>query len=166
MKKRTTIVAAALAASIFSGATSIAAEQPALENPTSVTKASPETEATSTTDVADTADTTATADTADTTATGDTADPTEPDRMELDPDKGIWDKNGASSERGNYGSFGRFTGLNQLENYLNSNHFKTISTIVSVIAGVITVGSQLAALIISVSPEAKAQVEQFMKRFN
>lgn len=86
----------------------------------------------------------------------------ESDPKAFAPDKGICDKNGASSERGNYGSYGRFSGLNELENNLKRNHFKAISTI----TGVITVGSQLAALIISVSPGAIAQVEQLMRRFD
>ena len=82
----------------------------------------------------------------------------------LDPTKGLWDNNGASSESGKDGIFGS-SGLNRADKYFKSNQFKTISMIVSVIAGVITVGSQLAAIIISVSPTAKAQFEAFMKNF-
>ena len=74
------------------------------------------------------------------------------------------DENGASSESGKDGIFGS-SGLTRADTYVKSNQIKTISMIVSVIAGVITVGSQLAAIIISVSPTAKAQFEAFMKNF-
>ncbi|MCT1451469.1 hypothetical protein M3G18_00825 [Corynebacterium sp. p3-SID1145] len=82
----------------------------------------------------------------------------------LDPTKGLWDNNSVSSESGKDGIFGS-SGLNRADKYFKSNQFKTISMIVSVIAGVITVGSQLAAIIITVSPTAKAQFEAFMKNF-
>ncbi|MGV0432405.1 hypothetical protein [Corynebacterium sp. 20_84] len=80
----------------------------------------------------------------------------------LDPTKGKWDNGGASSEAGKEGPFGS-SGLNRISNYTQSNQFKSISTIVALISGVITVGSQVAALIISVSPTAKAQFDNFLR---
>ena len=80
----------------------------------------------------------------------------------LDPTKGKWDNGGASSEAGKEGPFGS-SGLNRISNYTQSNQFKSISTIVALISGVITVGSQVAALIISVSPAAKAQFDNFLR---
>ena len=80
----------------------------------------------------------------------------------LDPTKGKWDNGGASSEAGKEGPFGS-SGLNRISNYTQSNQFKSISTIVALVSGVITVGSQLAALIITVSPTAKAQFDNFMR---
>ena len=80
----------------------------------------------------------------------------------LDPTKGKWDNGGASSEAGKEGPFGS-SGLNRISNYTQSNQFKSISTIVALVGGVITVGTQLAALIITVSPTAKAQFDNFMR---
>jgi len=80
----------------------------------------------------------------------------------LDPTKGKWDNGGASSEAGKEGPFGS-SGLNRISNYTQSNQFKSISTIVALVSGVITVGSQVAALIISVSPTAKAQFDNFLR---
>lgn len=87
----------------------------------------------------------------------------EDDSRSLDPNKPMWDKNGASSDPAPEGPFKR-DGMNRIAAYFNSNQFKTISMIVSVIAGVITVGSQLAAIVISVSPTAKAQFDNFLKQ--
>jgi len=81
--------------------------------------------------------------------------------------KGPWDKNGASSE-GPWENGGSFpegsSGLNRLEAYLNSNHFESISAIVAALAGVVTVATQLAALIIKINPAAKAQFEALFKK--
>lgn len=81
--------------------------------------------------------------------------------------KGPWDKNGASSE-GPWENGGSFpegsSGLNRLEAYLNSNHFESISAIVAALAGVVTVATQLAALIIQINPAAKAQFESLFKK--
>ena len=87
----------------------------------------------------------------------------EDDSQSLDPNKPMWDKNGASSNPAPEGPFKR-DGMNRISAYFQSNHFKMISMIVSVIAGVITVGSQLAAMVISVSPTAKAQFDNFIKQ--
>lgn len=100
----------------------------------------------------------------DTAAGEGTAEADEENDKALDPTKGLWDNNSVSSESGKDGIFGS-SGLNRADKYFKSNQFKTISMIVSVIAGVITVGSQLAAIIITVSPTAKAQFEAFMKNF-
>ncbi len=142
MKKRTALVAAALSAAMTFGATPAIA-QPADDEAAPTVAAAGE-------------------GTADTTDETDEAD--EENENALDPTKGLWDNNGASSESGKDGIFGS-SGLNRADKYFKSNQFKTISMIVSVIAGVITVGSQLAAIIISVSPTAKAQFEAFMKNF-
>ncbi len=87
----------------------------------------------------------------------------EDDSRSLDPNKPMWDKNGASSDPAPTEPF-KSEGMNRIAAYFNSNQFKTISMIVSVIAGVITVGSQLAAIVISVSPTAKAQFDNFLKQ--
>nr|VDG63287.1 Uncharacterised protein [Streptococcus thermophilus] len=82
-------------------------------------------------------------------------------------DKGPWDKNGASSE-GPWENGGSFpdgsSGLNRLEAYLNSNHFESISAIVAAIAGLITVSTQVIALIIQINPAAKKQFEALFKK--
>lgn len=101
----------------------------------------------------------------DGTDTPDSKDDKEEKSEGLDPNKGTWDKGGASSDPAPEGSFSS-SGLNRVEAYVNSNHFKMLTAIVSLIAGVITVGSQLAAIVISVSPTAKAQFEAFMKQFS
>lgn len=144
MKKRTVLVAAALSATMTFSATPAIAQ-------TADNEAAP-------TDTV----TTAGEGTADATDAENEAD--EENDNALDPTKGLWDNNGASSESGKDGIFGS-SGLNRADKYFKSNQFKTISMIVSVIAGVITVGSQLAAIIISVSPTAKAQFEALMKNF-
>lgn len=80
-------------------------------------------------------------------------------------DKGPWDKNGASSEGPWEGSFpDGSSGLNRLEAYLNSNHFESISAIVAAIAGLITVSTQVIALIIQINPAAKKQFEALFKK--
>lgn len=141
MKKRTALVAAALSAAMTFSATPAIAETAANEPaPAAAVTAAGE----------------------GTAGAEDEAD--EENDKALDPTKGLWDNNGASSESGKDGVFGS-SGLNRADKYFKSNQFKTISMIVSVIAGVITVGSQLAAIIISVSPTAKAQFEAFMKNF-
>ena len=91
---------------------------------------------------------------------------TTPKDEEEDTDaKGPWDKNGASSEGKIKGSFPEgSSGLNRLEAYLNSNHFESISAIVAALAGVVTVATQLAALIIKINPAAKAQFESLFKK--
>lgn len=136
MKKRTALVAAALSAAMTFSATPAIAQTAANEP----------------------------APAAAVTAAGEGTEADEENDKALDPTKGLWDNNGASSESGKDGIFGS-SGLNRADKYFKSNQFKTISMIVSVIAGVITVGSQLAAIIISVSPTAKAQFEAFMKNF-
>lgn len=87
----------------------------------------------------------------------------EDDSQSLDPTKPMWDKNGASSDPVPNEGF-KLDGMNRISAYFKSNQFKTISMIISVIAGVITVGSQLAAMVISVSPTAKAQFDNFIKQ--
>lgn len=83
----------------------------------------------------------------------------EDDSQSLDPNKPMWDKNGASSDPAPTTPF-KSEGMNRISAYFQSNH----SMIVSVIAGVITVGSQLAAMVVSVSPTAKAQFDNFIKQ--
>ena len=95
------------------------------------------------------------------------AETTDGKKEEKTEDKGPWDKNGASSE-GPWENGGSFpegsSGLNRLEAYLNSNHFESISAIVAALAGVVTVATQLAALIIKINPAAKAQFESLFKK--
>lgn len=145
MKKRNTFLAAMLSAAMAFSAT-----------PATVAQA---TTVMSSTTGGETTDSATGADTSNTDAE------TKEDPDGLAPTKDKWDKNGASSDRAPEGPF-KSDGLNRLSAYLNSNHFETVSAIVEVIAGVITVGSQLAAIIITVSPTAKAQFEAFMKQFS
>lgn len=148
MKKRTALVAAALSAAMTFGATPAIAQTADDETaPTDTVAAAGEGTGEGTPDATDAEN-----------------EADEENDQALDPTKGLWDNNGASSESGKDGIFGS-SGLNRADKYFKSNQFKTISMIVSVIAGVITVGSQLAAIIISVSPTAKAQFEAFMKNF-
>lgn len=94
-----------------------------------------------------------------------TEESTDGKKEEKTEDKDPWDKNGASSEGPWEGSFPEgSSGLNRLEAYLNSNHFESISTIVAALAGVVTVATQLAALIIQINPAAKAQFEALFKK--
>lgn len=81
----------------------------------------------------------------------------------LDPTKGTWDKNGASSNPAPSEPFGS-SGMNRLSAYLDSNHFKMITLIVTIFSAVVTVGSQLAAIAVSVSPAAKAQFDAFLNQ--
>ena len=146
MKKRNTFLAAMLSAAMaFSAAPAAVAQTPNVSSTSSAGAGSTDNE--SATDAAETGD----------TGKEDSDGPA--------PTKDKWDKNGASSDRAPEGPF-KSDGLNRLSAYLNSNHFETVSAIVEVIAGVITVGSQLAAIIITVSPTAKAQFEAFMKQFS
>lgn len=146
MKKRNTFLAAMLSAAMaFSAAPAAVAQTPNVSSTSSAGAGSTDNE--SATDAAETGD----------TGKEDSDGPA--------PTKGKWDKNGASSVSVPDGPF-KSDGLNRLSAYLNSNHFETVSAIVEVIAGVITVGSQLAAIIITVSPTAKAQFEAFMKQFS
>ncbi|SIS43025.1 hypothetical protein SAMN05444817_103105 [Corynebacterium appendicis CIP 107643] len=148
MKKRNTFLAAMLSAAMaFSAAPAAVAETAKDESAT----------------IADADNTNNEPDTG--TDATDTEDGEEEDSEGLEPTKDIWDKGGASSDPAPNGPF-KSDGLNRLSAYLNSNHFETVSAIVEVIAGVITVGSQLAAIIITVSPTAKAQFEAFMKQFS
>lgn len=146
MKKRNTFLAAMLSAAMaFSAAPAAVAQTPNVSSTSSAGAGTTENE--SATDAAE---------------TGDTG---KEDSDGLAPTKDKWNKNGASSVSVPEGPF-KSDGLNRLSAYLNSNHFETVSAIVEVIAGVITVGSQLAAIIITVSPTAKAQFEAFMKQFS
>lgn len=148
MKKRNTFLAAMLSAAMaFSAAPAAVAQTAEDESAT----------------IADADNTNSEPDTG--TDVPDTEDGEEEDSEGLEPTKDKWDKNGASSDRAPDGPF-KSDGLNRLSAYLNSNHFETVSAIVEVIAGVITVGSQLAAIVITVSPTAKAQFEAFMKQFS
>lgn len=142
MKKRNTFLAAMLSAAMAFSAT-----------PATVAQATPAEPASTTAYSATGAD------------TSNTNGETKEDPDGPDPTKDTWDKNGASSDPAPDGPFKR-EALNRLSAYLNSNHFKTVSAIVEVIAGVITVSSQLAAIVITVSPTAKAQFEAFMKQFS
>lgn len=81
----------------------------------------------------------------------------------LDPTKGTWDKNGASSNPAPSEPFGS-SGMNRLSAYLDSNHFKMITLIVTIFSAVVTVGSQLAAIAVTVSPAAKAQFDAFLNQ--
>ncbi|UUA88795.1 hypothetical protein KBP53_07685 [Corynebacterium genitalium ATCC 33030] len=89
--------------------------------------------------------------------------PSDDDKEENGDSKDPWNKNGASSEGPLDGSFGS-SGLNRLERYVNSNHFESVSAIVAALAGVVTVATQLAALIIKINPAAKAQFESLFKK--
>lgn len=154
MKKRTALIAATLSTAMVFGVMPANAETATGTAPTSTPTSTPS----------------APANTADADQKNDSGKSTEsttttPPQNALDPDKGLWDTNGASSDSGKQGSFGGSSGLNRLENYVNSNQFKTISIIVSAISAVITVGTQLAAIAVTVSPNAKAQFEAFLKRF-
>lgn len=146
MKKRNTFLAAMLSAAMAFSAAPAAVAQTPTGSSTSSARAG-------TTDNERAAD------------APDTEDGEEEDSEGPAPTEDMWDKNGASSVSAPYGPF-KSDGLNRLSAYLNSNHFETVSAIVEVIAGVITVGSQLAAIIITVSPTAKAQFEAFMKQFS
>lgn len=168
MKKRTALVAATLSAAMTFGTA------PALAETATDTSSSTATAPTATPTAAPTSTPATPADEAkpkesdkakeSTTPTGSTT--TTPDPNALDPNVSIWDKNGASSESGKQGSFGGSSGLNRLENYVNSNQFKTISIIMSAIGAVLTVGTQLGAIAVTVSPAAKAQFEAFLKQFS
>ena len=154
MKKRTSLIAATLSAAMVFGAA------PALAQ-TDADDANTTADAVTTTDTGNTDNTTDESNAGDQSKEDPEAEERDPN--ELDPTKGIWDKNGASSQSAPNGSFEKLKGLNRAEAYFQSNHFKTVSTIVAAIAAVITVGSQLLAIIISVSPTAKAQLGAFFK---
>ncbi|MCT1683501.1 hypothetical protein M3A74_01545 [Corynebacterium appendicis] len=146
MKKRNTFLAAMLSAAMaFSAAPAAVAQTPNVSSTSSAGAGTTENER-----AADAPD---------------TEDGEEEVSEGLAPTKDMRDKNGASSVSVPDGPF-KSDGLNRLSAYLNSNHFETVSAIVEVIAGVITVGSQLAAIVITVSPTAKAQFEAFMKQFS
>lgn len=147
MKKRNTFLAAMLSAAMAFSAT-----------PATVAQAT-------TVELASTTGVETTNNSATGANTSNTNGETKEDPDGPDPTKDTWDKNGASSDPAPDGPFKR-EALNRLSAYLNSNHFKTVSAIVEVIAGVITVSSQLAAIVITVSPTAKAQFEAFMKQFS
>ncbi|WP_297851405.1 hypothetical protein [uncultured Corynebacterium sp.] len=158
MKKRTSLIVATLSAAMVFGAA------PALAQ-TDADDANTTADAVTTTDTGNTDNTTDESNAGDQSKADPEADPEaeERDPNELDPTKDIWDKNGASSQPAPNGSFEKLKGLNRAAAYFQSNHFKMVSTIVAAIAAVITVGSQLLAIIISVSPTAKAQLGAFFK---
>lgn len=144
MKKRTGLIAAALSAAMIFGSA-----------PAPVLAAEPATESENKT-------------TEDKTGEKDSdkkKEEEEEDRWQLDPTKDTWDTNGASSDPAPKGPFDeeKSSGLNRVDAYFKSNQFKMIYIIVTAIAGVITVGSQIIALIISVNPAAKAQFESLFK---
>ena len=137
MKKRTTLVSAALSAAMILSLAPGAHAEPATDD-------SIMSDETPTTDV-------------DTDVEEADEDEEEDDQLKLDPTKDMWDKGDASSKTAPDGPFDpdSSSGLNRAHAYVNSNHFKMLTLISTAVGGVLLALFNFAAILISANPELK-----------
>lgn len=161
---RAALVAAALSAATLAPVAHAETAEPA-PTPTATATGTPSPEAT-TTETATAAETTTETSTKTTTkTTASTTETTTTDSRSFDPTKGLWDNNDASSKTAPKEPFSeQSSGLNRLAAYLDSNQFKTISLAVTLLASVVTVGSQILALMVTVNPGANDRLKAALDR--
>lgn len=165
MKMRAALVAAALSAATLAPVAHADKAEPA-PTPTATATAtpSPVAAATETVTATETATETATS-TKTSTKTTSTSETTSTEPRPFDPTKGLWDNNDASSKTAPKEPFSeQSSGLNRLAAYLNSNQFKTISLVVTLLGSVVTVGSQILALMVTVNPGANDRLKAALDR--